>query len=328
VKWLKNQKFETMLNKRTGWIALLASVAAGEVWAGTITNYAVGDVLVCFRKGGNDMVVDAGPISTFTNATANQRIPITQYTGTQLGAVGTNGVSWSAFTWLSNDTLFVTRARTSLNTQTAPWQAKSASAQSLTAGLMATIPPGALDELNLMVYSVSTPTAVVEEDSSSGNPNYTDGLSYDDALTGAYGGNFDGTFVGNPENTTLANFTTSGNVARSDFYQMTPTGSLGFAPGEWLGYFELSTNGTMTYVAYPSTVPVINSISRTGAVNIINYTAGLYGTYTLRGTNCLVSGTAQTNWPAIATLTSGDTATHTITDTTTDNVRFYIITAQ
>jgi hypothetical protein len=34
------------------------------------------------------------------------------------------------------------------------------------------------------------------------------------------------------------------------------------------------------------------------------------------------------NWPAIATLTSGDTATHTTTDTTTDNIRFYIITAQ
>ena len=75
-----------MLNKKVGLIALLTSVAASGVWAGTITNYAVGDVLVCFRKGGNDMVVDAGPLSTFTNATANQRITITQYTGTQLAA--------------------------------------------------------------------------------------------------------------------------------------------------------------------------------------------------------------------------------------------------
>ena len=78
----------------------------------------------------------------------NQRIPITQYTGTQLAAVGTNGVSWSAFTWLSDNTLFVTKARTSLDQQTTPWQAKSSSAQSGTAGRMATIPPGALDELN------------------------------------------------------------------------------------------------------------------------------------------------------------------------------------
>ena len=74
--------------------------------------------------------------------------------------------------------------------------------------------------------------------------------------------------------------------------------------------------------------PVLASITRSGSLNTIKYTTGLYGTYTLRGTNSLTSGTAMANWPAIATLTSGDTATHTITDTTTDNVRFYTITAQ
>ena len=96
---------------------------------------------------------------------------------------------------------------------------------------MVTIPPGALDQLNFLVYPVSTKTAVVEQDSSAGNPNYTDGLSYDDALTGSYGGNFDGNFAGNPENTTLNNFTTSGTVVRSDFYQMTPTSGYGLGNG-------------------------------------------------------------------------------------------------
>ena len=315
-----------MLNKKIGLIALLTSVAASGVWAGTLTNYAVGDVLVCFRKGGNDMVVDAGQLSSLTNGTPNQRIPITQYTGAQLAQVGTNGVSWSAFTWLNDNTLFVTKARTSLNDQTTPWQARSSSAQYGTVARMASIPPGALDQLNLLVYPVSTKTAVVEEDSSAGNPNYTDGASYHDALSGSYGGFFDGTFVGNPENTTLNTFTTSGKVVRSDFYQMTPTSD--YALGKWLGYFELSTNGAMTYVAYPSTTPVIASINRSGTTTTITYTTGLYGTYTLRGTNSLTSGTAMTNWPAIATLTSGDTATHTVTDTTTDDIRFYTITAQ
>lgn len=316
-----------MLNKKVGLIALLTSVAASGVWAGTLTNYAVGDVLICFRKGGNDMVVDAGQVSALTNGVVpNQRIPITGYTGTQLAAVGTNGVSWSAFTWLDDNTLFVTKGRSSLDDQTTPWTAQSASAQYNTVARMATIPVGALDQLKLPVYPVSTKTAVVEEDSSAGNPNYPNGVSYHDALAGSYGGAFDGTFAGNPENTTLNNFTRSGNVVRSDFYQMTPTG--GYAVGKWLGYFELAPNGTMTYVAYPSTTPVIASVSRAGALTTITYTAGIYGTYKLRGTNSLSSGTAMTNWPAIATLTSGDTATHTITDTTTDNVRFYTITAQ
>jgi hypothetical protein len=315
-----------MLNKKVGLIALLTSVAVSGVWAGTITNYAVGDVLVCFRKGGNDMVVDAGPLFAFTNAAANSRISITQYAGTQLAQVGTNGVSWSAFTWLGNNTLFITRPRASVNSQTTAWQAESSPAQGGTAARMATIPPGALDELNLLVYPVSTPSAVVEEDTSDGNPNYTDGVSYHQALAGGYGGNFNGTFQGNPENTTSNNFTTTGLPNRSDFYQLTPTG--GFALGKWVGYFELSTNGAMTYVAYPSTPAVLGSINRSGSLTTIQYKTGLYGTYTLRETNSLTSGTPIASWPPIATLTSGDTATHTITDTTSDSVRFYTITAQ
>jgi hypothetical protein len=107
---------------------------------------------------------------------------------------------------------------------------------------------------------------------------------------------------------------------------MTPTS--GYALGTWLGYFEFNTNGVMTYVAYPSTTPVISSISRSGNTSTINYKTGLYGTYILRGTNSLTSGTAMASWPAIVTLSSGDNATHTITDTTTDDIRFYTITAQ
>src|SRR5476649_2915381 len=93
----KNQK--TML--RIGLIALLVSFAAAELRADTFTNYTVGDVLICFRKNGgaNNLVVDAGPVSIFTNATPNQRITITQFTGAHLALIGTNSVSWSAFTW-------------------------------------------------------------------------------------------------------------------------------------------------------------------------------------------------------------------------------------
>lgn len=322
-----------MLNKKTRLIIVLASFAVSQIIAGTVASYNIGDVLVCFRNGGNDMVVDAGQISTFTNAVANQRIPITQYTGTQLADVGTNGVSWSAFTWFNttvspNWTLFMTKARTSLNSQTTPWVDASAPSQSGTADRMATIVPGAVDELNEGIYPASTASAVIEEDNSDDNPNYPDGSSYHDALAGSYGSDFNGTFQGNPENTTPNNFTSHGTVTRSDFYQLTPGSGPGNSSGKWLGYFELNTNGVMTYVAYPSTTPVFVSTTRSGTSTTINYTAGLYGTYTLRGTNSLTSGTAMTNWPAITTLTSGDTATHSTTFTDTNNIRFYIITAQ
>lgn len=314
-----------MINKKIGLIALLASVAAGDIMANDLTSYAVGDVLICFRKGGNDLVVDAGPISTFTSLSANQSYTISSFTGTQLAAVGTNGVSWSAFTWSANNTLYVTRARSSLNLQTSPWRAQNSATQSGTVKRMATIPPGALNEYNLAVYPASTATAVLEEDSSAGNPNYTDGVSYHDALAGSYGGNFNGTFVGNPENTTLSTFTKGGTSVRSDFYQIAPSST--YAVGTLLGYFELATNGVLTYVAYPSTVPAITSFTRSGTTSTINYTTGVYGTYTLRGTNSLASGTPQTSWPIIATLSNG-TGNYTVTDINTNDIQFYTITAQ
>ena len=319
-----------MFNKKRGLITLLVGLAAGNIIAGdfsSLTSYTTGDVLLCFRKGGNDMVVDAGPISTYTNLTANQRYTITAYTGTQLSMVGTNSTSWSAFTSLSDNSLFMTKARASLNTQTTPWLDQSGPSQQAVANRIATIPPGAYDELTYdsSSYPYSSTVAVGEADVSSDNPNYPDGESYHDALDGGYGSDFDGFFQGNPENTTSSTFTKSSTVVRSDFYQLTPTG--GYAHATLIGYFELNTNGVMTYVAYPSAVPTMSLVSRSGTSVTINYTTGLYGTYTLRATNSLTAGPMIT-WPAISVLTSGDTATHSTTFTDINPVEFYTITAQ
>jgi hypothetical protein len=321
-------KSKNMLNKKTGLIVLLATITAGELWATTLTSYAIGDVLICFRKsagGGNDLVVDAGPVSTFTNASPNQRITISQFDGSQLALVGTNSVNWSAFTWFDgtvspNWTLFATKARSSVNTQTTPPQAGNSGQQQLATTDMTPVPAGAANKRTFKPQN--TDTAVVEPDDSS---SYTDGQSYSTSVgpNSDFNGDYQG---GNVEGTTPGNFTTSGRVVRSDFYRLTPTG--GFALGKFLGYFEFNTNGVMTYVAYPISVPVIKSISRSGTTSTINYTTGLYGTYTLRGTNSAGLLTPRNTWPAIATLTSGDTVIHNIPDTTADNNRFYTITAQ
>lgn len=314
-----------MRYKKIGLLALLASFAAGEIMAAPFA-YNSGDVLLCFRNGGaNDLVVDAGPVATFTGASPNQRINISQYSVAQLNAaVGINGVNWSAFSWSADNTLFVTAARSSLNTQSSPWQAKSASNQGHTAQRMATIPLGAVD--NAGYNGLNTASAVIEGDVSAGNATYLNGVSYHDALFGATGGNFGGNFVGNPEIATSGNFTTSGTAVRADFYRMTPTS--GAAYGTLLGYFEFATNGTMSYVAYPTAVPVISSISRSNTTSTINYVTGTYGTYTLRGTNSLNSGVSPGSWPAITTLSTGDVSVHTATDTDASPNKFYIITAQ
>jgi hypothetical protein len=250
-----------MLNRRIGLIALLVSFVAGELLAGDFTSYVQGggDVLLCFRKSGgaNDLVVDAGPVATLTNLPVNTRYSITSYASTNLAAVGTNGVSWSAFTWLNDKTLFMSQGRASLNIQSDPWDTPAIGGYSpaLVSSQMKPVPVGASDSLANVTSPNSSATAVIEPD---GSGNYDQGLSYKDAIFGqGTEATFDGSFEGSPELTTSNNFSVSGKVVRSDFYQIPPSGSV-----RYLGYFEFNTNGLMTYVAYP-TAPVVQTLAAT-----------------------------------------------------------------
>ncbi len=320
-----------MLNQKIGLAVLLAACAAGDAMAqSTLTNYNTGDVLLCFRQPGNlDLVVDIGQISTFQALAPNSRTVISAYTGTQLGQLATNSISWSAFTYTSDNTRYMPRPRpaSGLNSQTTPWLEASSANQANTALRIGKIPPGAAGNYGAGLNNAhSTATSVIEQDSSAGNPNYPSGLSYHDALFGSYGtATWNGTFQGSPENTTPASFTADGVVQRSDFYQITPNSRFGLAQA--LGYFELNTNGVMTYVAYPSTPAVVSNISRNNGtgVNTITYSTGAHGTYSLRGTNNIAAPVS--TWPVLQTLSNSANGA-TCTDTTTDGNRFYTITAQ
>jgi hypothetical protein len=324
----KHDSNQFMLNKKIGLIAVLAGLAASEVMAQTLIGYTPGDVLIGFRSSAdNDLVVDAGPIATLTNAAVNSRTPISQYNNSQLALVGVNSASWSAFASQSDYTLFITKPRgaATLDKQTTPWNNASGTSLQSVAGRIGAIVTGATN--NLAAFGVNTSSAVVEANITLTSAFYTTGLSYRDSIVGVNGSqaNFATSFQGVPENTTPNNFSTAGKVARSDFYQVSPTG---VGAAKFLGYFELDTTGALTYVAYPSAVPVFKNVSRTGNVTSIDYTTGQYGTYTLRATNSAGLSAPRTNWPAITVLTSGNTAVHTATDTTTATDRFYTITAQ
>ena len=320
-----------MLNKKIGLIALFAGLAAGEIMAGTLTSFTTGDLLLCFRNGGTkNLVVDVGQYTIYTNGTPNQRIPINQYTNTQIAfAFGdANNLNWSAFGWLDDNTLFVTKKRVALNTQSATPSSANNGVQASAAQNMAPVQVGANYQFASGPYTAnSTAAAVVEPQGASSYPQLT-GQSYYNALFGGLSSpTFGGTLsTGDPENVTGVSFSTSGSVVRSDLYQV-PTGS-GKANVKYLGYFELAPDGSATFVAKPSTIPVIKSISRNGNDSVISYTTGLYGTYTLRGAASLTAYSNQTNWPALATLVSGDTTTHSVTNTTTAAIQFYTITAQ
>jgi len=114
---------------------------------------------------------------------------------------------------------------------------------------------------------------------------------------------------------------------RSDFYQIPPNDSGGAV--KYLGYFELSTNGVMTYVAYPTsgtiTAPAIISITRNGTTNTITFTTGATGTYTLLGTNTLTAPVS--TWPAISSV-PGNSSQQSLMDVNTNETGFYRVQAQ
>jgi hypothetical protein len=94
-----------------------------------------------------------------------------------------------------------------------------------------------------------------------------------------------------------------------------------------LGYFELKSDGTLSYVAYPTATPIIRSFSRSGNVSTITYVTGTYGTHTLRSTSNLATAGDPSTWTAVATLHAGDNNTYSYQDTDSTGAKFYIITS-
>ena len=262
-----------MRNKKIVLAGLLAVLMANDLLAGTWTNYAVGDVMLCLRKtagGGSDLVVDLGNISALTNAAVNQRISITNYTGSQLAVIGTNSISWSASAYLDATapsgiqySLFSSEPRSPIYIQSSPIAAASKNSQHYVYNFMVSVPVGARYEYTNNYNALSTPWATFENDNGGVYPEQQ-GSSYSYSLINGGPGqgdaNWQDTFNAYPENSTAANFTTAGKVERSDFYFVPPTTSgLNVA---YLGYFEFNTNGAMTYVAYP-TAPTVSTLAAT-----------------------------------------------------------------
>jgi len=312
----------------------IASVFASTQLFATTFNFTTGDVIIGFRKatagGVNDLVVDAGPISTFTNLAPNTKITITAYAaGQQLKMVGTNNLAWSAFAYFDNSitpvgvqgTLFMSNPRYGLSTQSDPYYCDTASAQGQVISRLKAIVAGATNNANSS--TTNTATAVLVSDSYNVNGTM---VSYAVGLGANL--NFNDTFQADPEQVTAANFTTAGTATRADFYWMPP--SSGSPNAKYLGYFELNTNGVMTYTAYPTATvvaPVITAFTRVGTTNTVTFTTGSAGTYTLRATNSLGLGTALTNWPAVNSA-AGTGGTLSLQDVSSVSNRFFTITAQ
>jgi len=316
-------------------VALLSAFVVMAGSAQAQFTYNSGDVLVCFRNVASpkyDLIVDAGPVSTFTNLAIGAKVTIS-YTPTQLAKVGTNNVGWSVcaarYNYPVSDDTWLTKPRTSLNTPTSPFNTGTPSHMSPIAN---DIDSGGLGYDATYISDTVINTATVVAETEAGHQSLSDitGNCYYYWVglpTSSAPANFGGDAPGVVEQTTPANFSTSGQPVRADFYQLlSRSGTANNTPGKYLGYFEFSTNGVMTYTAGPP-CPVIKAVTRNQTTNTISFTTVSGWTYSLFATNNLRA--PGSTWPAVPGSSSFfNTGTpQSLKDVTANGSRFYLIKA-
>ena len=298
-------------------------------------SYNNGDLLVGFRLtagGVNDLIVKAGTAASFTNLAPGTTLTIANFSGTLLkNAFGTtNNLSFSAFGCFDpsypdaaqQNTLFMTRPRPDNNTQSSPWPRYKNGNQGVTRSKVDGAGFGGNYIGSSLPSSVNNnqPNYLIESESLNVAPTY----SYNSML--GVSGNWFG--FGISEQTTPANFTTSGTPVRADLYWIVPYESNITHPAStYLGYLELNPNGILTFNVPVGgvTTPVINSITRSSGVTTVNFTTGSSGTYTLRASSSLT--TPKASWSTLGSV-SGNSAVQSLTETTAVSPRFYMISAQ
>ena len=322
------------LSKKACVVASLAIACAANAQTFSYNN---GNLLVGFRLtagGVNDLVINAGSASTFTNMAAGTTINVANFTPSMLQTAfgDTNNLSFSAFGCFDasypdsaqQKTLFMTRARTDINTQSSPWPRYIASAQGVTVSTLNAAGFGAQAIALDLPASATTNQAgfLIESESWSASPK----VSYKTAL----GASFNWGSFGITEQSTSPTFTTDGTPVRADLYWIVPGGNIVTHPAStYLGYFQLNTNGVLTYTSGAATAVVtaasITGITRVGNVATVSFTTGSVGTYTLRATSDIT--TPKASWTTLGSV-SGNGSVQSLTETTTASPRFYMISAQ
>jgi hypothetical protein len=331
-----------------GMAGLLLSVAGScallqSAQAGSFTDTSR-DLILVFRQlsadgtddGAVEFEVDIGQASIYYGVTPGGSVPVTAYSpSAQLNAFfgsDLGGLAWSVAGCVPNGgdsgsstkppaTLWVTDPRTAdPTTSPGAWVRKSFNGQALPDGKIEAILNNAAawgesvaaDSATNTTTAVAIPSGIGDNADGSLGPN----------------GNYLGDFFGNGEgrndveNTTPSTFSTDGLPSRSDFYELQP----GSGAGTYLGYFELTPSGTMTFYALPKGVlaPTL-SVSQSGANVNISFTSTAYGTYTLYYTNAAGLTAPVPTWATVSTNIIGDGTVKTFQQSISGAGTFYTV---
>lgn len=325
------------INRNPNLLRNLVAVAGGFAW---VTGAAVaapflysnGDLVLTFRKSGNasDYVVNLGRATNYNHLPQGTTLTITNLDAAQLGVAfpDYNELKWSvaaANRALNQDpnyplqTVWVTRPRGEAGIQSAPWVRKGTASQGNAASQIAAVGGNAASASSLLTSGpANTATSVEIPVTHYYNVSTPIGIA----------GNYAGNFQGNVETSTAADFDgDAGNVSQADLYELQP-GS-GNPPGTYLGYFELKPDGSLTFntgTALPVR-PTITGITRVGNVTTVSFSTEAGFTYRLRAVNAAGLNTPVAAWTTGNSVVGNGTV-QSLTDTSSDESRFYVVDVQ
>jgi hypothetical protein len=293
-------------------IRSLSAIAAAAVSALSAFGFTAtdGDLMIGMRQNGglNELVINLGSARTFmanVQSHPGTNFAITSYSSDTMNAAFSDlsGVNWSVFAseYFTTNTLWDTRARTDLGTQSIPWLGKTQNGQGGAASGIYGVASRATFYSTTVIPADpinNTATAVIIP------AGHSDGYLYQIGAMGDWNSSW---LQGNTENLTPPDFVSSQLTNRSDLYYIPPINN---QTSVYLGYFDLYWDGTIRFTAAggPAAPPAPPQLSITrGAapgVYTISFSAeGNNAIYRLIATNCPGMSppfsTPRTNWPVV-----------------------------
>ncbi len=300
-----------------------------------------------FRKTNGasfELVVNIGNVTNFMRLAAGTSTNVAGYAPSNVVTASFssyNLLQWSVTAAFAGSTpwggypastLWFTRARTNVSSQSVPPNRSPSASQQSTRQTILGIAWGAqTNSLNLGSTNSNNNTQRVREPAgdSSGLTAYIGDPS--DTTYGDLGGALPFSI----ECTTPGSFS---SAVRSDLYQVVPSGSTDPATGltsgaaYFVGYFQLNTDGTMSFtratasVAPPPPAPQL-TIGRNGNNITISFPSTNTATYTLLYTNNNGLAAPLSSW-AVGSSQGGNNSTLTFQDPITPSNRIYRVKAQ
>ena len=339
---MRNISSATIAKKFGRLILGLALIAGGRSIQAQSFSYNTGDLILAFRQSGQpDLEVNIGQASIYDAAPSGTTINITNTptVASLLNLYPTlDGLSWSvtgserASTNLTYpiQTVWVTSPRSVVGTPANAWLRQSSASQGNYASIIAAIgnngatygsiqPASAIsNNVTTLIIPANSTYAYTPEVSNPANSAASD---------------LHGTFQGNVENITPADFDSTSPLSRSDLYEIIPSTNSATrnTPAKLVGSFNFTPDGKVTFtagsvVSTPPPAPTITAIKRSGSVTTVSFTTAATYHYSLSFTNTYGLAAPVSSWGSTGTA-AGDGSVQSLQHTTTASNIFYKVRA-